>query len=162
MRNILLIILSILTFSFVTLNEPPHQLNNPSTPQLVNSTTPHPINSTTHQLLNSSTRQLLKKPTMKLALLKYSGGGDWYSNPTALPNLAKFCNDKLGTNLDPDYATVEVASADLFNYPFVHMTDTEMSYFRIQMPRICACIYWRVAFCISTTIMAWTPSCGLP
>ncbi len=57
-----------------------------------------------------------------MALLKYSGGGDWYSNPTALPNLAKYCNTNLGTNFDPDYATVEVGNADLFNYPFAHMT----------------------------------------
>jgi len=60
--------------------------------------------------------------TLKLALMKYNGGGDWYANPTALPNLAKFCNKELGTNLDPDYATVEVGSAELYNYPFVHMT----------------------------------------
>lgn len=63
-----------------------------------------------------------EEETLKLALLKYNGGGDWYSNPTALPNLAKFCNDKLGTNFDIEYETVEVANADLFNYPFVHMT----------------------------------------
>lgn len=60
--------------------------------------------------------------TLKLALLKYSGGGDWYSNPTSLPNLAAFCNEVLGTNFDPDYAVVEVGSAELFNFPFVHMT----------------------------------------
>ena len=60
--------------------------------------------------------------TIKLALLKYQGGGDWYSNPTSLPNLARFCNQHLGTNFDADYATVEVGSVDLFNYPFVHMT----------------------------------------
>lgn len=59
---------------------------------------------------------------LKMGLLKYNGGGDWYANPTALPNLAKFCNDNLGTNFDPDYATVEVGSAELFNYPFLHMT----------------------------------------
>ena len=59
---------------------------------------------------------------LKLALLKYHGGGDWYANPTALPNLAKFCNESLGTNLDPEYATVEVGSAELYNHPFVHMT----------------------------------------
>ncbi len=59
---------------------------------------------------------------LKLALMKYSGGGDWYANPTALPNLSKFCNRELGTNLDPNYATVEVGSAELFNYPFVHLT----------------------------------------
>lgn len=60
--------------------------------------------------------------TIKFALLKYNGGGDWYSNPTALTNLSEFCNTELGMNIDPDYATVEVGNADLFNYPFVHMT----------------------------------------
>ena len=59
---------------------------------------------------------------LKLALLKYSGGGDWYANPTALPNLAHFCKSELGIPFDIDYATVEVGSAELFNYPFVHMT----------------------------------------
>ena len=34
----------------------------------------------------------------KLALLKYKGGGDWYANPTSLPNLIRFCNDKLFGN----------------------------------------------------------------
>jgi len=62
------------------------------------------------------------KGALKMALLKYSGGGDWYSNPTALPNLAEFCNDNLGTDFSPEYATVEVGSADLFNYPFIYMT----------------------------------------
>ncbi len=63
-----------------------------------------------------------EEPTLKLALLKYSGGGDWYANPTSLENLSAFCNSALGTDLNPDYATVEVGSADLFNYPFIHMT----------------------------------------
>jgi hypothetical protein len=63
-----------------------------------------------------------KPPTLKLALLKYRGGGDWYANPTALPNLARFCNERLGTNFDPDYATVEAGSVEIFNYPFIHMT----------------------------------------
>ena len=59
---------------------------------------------------------------MKMAVLKYSGGGDWYANPTALTNLAKFCNQQMNTTFDTDYATVEVGSAEIFNYPFVHMT----------------------------------------
>lgn len=59
---------------------------------------------------------------LQMALLKYSGGGDWYANPTSLPNLATFCNETLHTAFNPDYATVEVGSADLFNHPFVHMT----------------------------------------
>ena len=61
-------------------------------------------------------------PSLKMALLKYSGGGDWYSNPTSLPNLATFCNEQLGTNFERENAVVEVGSAELFNYPFVHMT----------------------------------------
>ncbi len=60
-------------------------------------------------------------PALKMALLKYNGG-DWYSNPTALPNLARFCNEKIGTNFDPDYETVETGSAELFNHPWIHMT----------------------------------------
>lgn len=59
--------------------------------------------------------------TLKMALLKYSGG-DWYSNPTALPNLAAFCNQQINTNFDTDYQTVAVGSAELFNYAFVYMT----------------------------------------
>ncbi|MDR3046728.1 MAG: DUF4159 domain-containing protein [Bacteroidales bacterium] len=58
----------------------------------------------------------------EIALLKYRGGGDWYANPTSLTNLIKFCNTNLGTNLNPKYATVEVGSPDIFNYPFVHAT----------------------------------------
>jgi hypothetical protein len=57
-----------------------------------------------------------------LALLKYNGGGDWYANPTSLPNLTKFCNDNLGTTLNPTPATVEAGSAQIFNYPFIHIT----------------------------------------
>ena len=61
-------------------------------------------------------------PGFRIGLLKYNGGGDWYANPTALPNLARFCNEEIGTQIDPDYGTVEVGSAELFNYPFIHMT----------------------------------------
>lgn len=58
----------------------------------------------------------------EIAVLKYSGGGDWYGNPTALPNLAKFCNQNINTKITAKTATVEVGSPDLFSYPFVHMT----------------------------------------
>lgn len=58
----------------------------------------------------------------QLALLKYSGGGDWYANPTSLPNLIKFCNQNLGMALDAKPATVDVGSADIFQYPYVHAT----------------------------------------
>lgn len=63
-----------------------------------------------------------ESPGIRLALLKYGGGGDWYANPSSLINLAKFCNQQLGTAFDPNYATVDVGSSDIFNYPFLHMT----------------------------------------
>jgi hypothetical protein len=58
----------------------------------------------------------------KLAVLKYGGGGDWYSNPTSLGNLVEFCNKELKTNIDPEPDVVEVGSGDIYNYPFIHMT----------------------------------------
>mgnify|MGYP001765606127 FL=1 len=62
------------------------------------------------------------KSTAKLGLLKYKGGGDWYANPTALPNLAKFCNQQLNMSLSTQINEVEPGSTELFNYPFLHMT----------------------------------------
>jgi len=58
----------------------------------------------------------------QIGLLKYRGGGDWYANPTALPNLIRFCNAEIGTELQSDPATVSVDSPGLFQYPFLHMT----------------------------------------
>jgi len=59
---------------------------------------------------------------ISIAKLKYHGGGDWYANKTALPNLISFCNHNLDMNLKPDGDIVEVGSPDLFLYPYVYMT----------------------------------------
>ncbi|MGB0973505.1 MAG: DUF4159 domain-containing protein [Flavobacteriaceae bacterium] len=58
----------------------------------------------------------------EVAVLKYNGGGDWYSNPTALTNLIQFCNTNINTTIKPKYKSVEVGSAEIHQYPFVHMT----------------------------------------
>ncbi|AIN74594.1 DUF4159 domain-containing protein [Flavobacterium psychrophilum] len=60
--------------------------------------------------------------SQEIALLKYSGGGDWYANPTSLPNLIKFCNQNINTTIKTKPVTVTPASADIFSYPFIHMT----------------------------------------
>ena len=57
-----------------------------------------------------------------VAVLKYNGGGDWYSNPTALPNLIKFCNQQINTSLQEKPQTVSLLDVELFNYPLIHMT----------------------------------------
>lgn len=62
------------------------------------------------------------KTSVKIGLLKYNGGGDWYANPTSLPNLIRFCNENLKTSINPEPVTVDVGSKDIFNFPFIHMT----------------------------------------
>jgi hypothetical protein len=59
---------------------------------------------------------------LKLGLLVYGGGGDWYANPTSVKNLAKYCNQNLGMNLEAGEERIEVGSPEIFNYAFFHMT----------------------------------------
>lgn len=58
----------------------------------------------------------------EIAILKYNGGGDWYANPTALPNLIRFCNKNINTKINEKPETVTVGSTAIFQYPFLHMT----------------------------------------
>ena len=58
----------------------------------------------------------------EIAILKYKGGGDWYANPTALPNLIRFCNANIGTKIKEQPKTVEVGDISIFQYPYLHMT----------------------------------------
>ncbi len=58
----------------------------------------------------------------EIAILKYKGGGDWYANPTSLPNLIAFCNANINTKLDAKPEVVETGSPDIFQYPMLHMT----------------------------------------
>lgn len=62
-------------------------------------------------------------PSFQIAIMKYNGGGDWYANlETSLPNLIRFSNKELGTNINPEQSIVEASSPDLFSFPFIHMT----------------------------------------
>ncbi len=65
---------------------------------------------------------LRAQEVIKIAKLKYQGGGDWYANKTALPNLIDFCNSNLQMNLARVEDIVEVGSPDLFLYPYIYMT----------------------------------------
>lgn len=63
-----------------------------------------------------------QKHAYQLAILKYNGGGDWYANPSALNNLILFTNERLGTDIDPEYEVVDASGREIFNYPMIHMT----------------------------------------
>ncbi|MDG2443845.1 MAG: DUF4159 domain-containing protein [Flavobacteriaceae bacterium] len=58
----------------------------------------------------------------EVAVLKYNGGGDWYANPTAIPNLIEFSNKNIKTLISKNPTSVSVGSSDLFNFPIVFMT----------------------------------------
>ncbi len=60
--------------------------------------------------------------SLQIAKLKYDGGGDWYANKTALPNLIDFCNRNLKTDIKRGGEVVAVGSPDLFLFPYVYMT----------------------------------------
>lgn len=65
---------------------------------------------------------VVAQQSIKIAKLKYNGGGDWYANKTALPNLIAFCTRNLQMNLVKSEDVVEVGSTDIFLYPYVYMT----------------------------------------
>jgi hypothetical protein len=60
--------------------------------------------------------------SFQIAKVKYKGGGDWYANKTALPNLIKFCNQQIKTNMNPSDANVDIGSPEIFNYPWLYLT----------------------------------------
>ena len=64
-----------------------------------------------------------------VAILKYNGGGDWYANPTAVPNLIKFTNDKIKTNISKNPQSVAANSTDIFNFHILFMTGHGNVYF---------------------------------
>jgi len=73
-------------------------------------------------LLLSASQRVTIAQELKIAKLKYNGGGDWYANKTALPNLIAFCNAALKTNIAAEEDIVEVGGAEIFLYPYVYMT----------------------------------------
>jgi len=58
----------------------------------------------------------------EVAILKYNGGGDWYANQTAIPNLIEFSNENIKTKISKDPIIVSVGSSDIYNFPIVFMT----------------------------------------
>lgn len=66
--------------------------------------------------------QSIHGQNLKIARLRYQGGGDWYANKTALPNLLKFCRDQLNINFNPEEDIVDPAGKEIFNYPYIYLT----------------------------------------
>ena len=81
-------------------------------------------------------------PTLKLGLLKYNGGGDWYSNPTSLMNLALFCNKNLNTPVSYTHLRAHETVLDLVCRLLLekkkiprHYTVSEFDHMQINHPQ---------------------------
>ena len=119
------------------------------------------IKSITFLVLMLSSSILFGQGDFQLAVLKYNGGGDYYANPTALPNLIKFFNKNFDAKISEDVPYVEASSPDLMLYPFIHMTGHGNVVFQQLKQKISASIVWQVAFFTSMTITVWTNSSEL-
>ncbi len=58
----------------------------------------------------------------QIARVKYSGGGDWYNDPSAEVNLLKFVSKNTTVEVFPEYTFVDVSTNDIFSYPFLFLT----------------------------------------
>jgi hypothetical protein len=59
---------------------------------------------------------------LKIAKLQYEGGGDWYANPTSVPNLIDFIRKNTTIQLDPEEQVVRPSGTQIFQFPYVYMT----------------------------------------
>jgi hypothetical protein len=57
-----------------------------------------------------------------IARLKYHGGGDWYSDPSSLPNLCAALNERTNIKAAPREDVIEITDPELFKYPYLYMT----------------------------------------
>ncbi len=61
-------------------------------------------------------------PLFTIARLQYNGGGDWYSDPSSLPNLLRFINEHTQIDAAGEEARVEIMDEELYSYPYLYMT----------------------------------------
>jgi hypothetical protein len=61
-------------------------------------------------------------PKLTIARLQYEGGGDWYANPSSLPNLLKAINERTTLRVEPTEARVTLMDERIWDYPFLHVT----------------------------------------
>jgi hypothetical protein len=62
------------------------------------------------------------QPLFTIARLQYGGGGDWYSDPSALPNLLRFLKQHTQIDTAEEEAQVQIMDEELFSYPYIYMT----------------------------------------
>ncbi len=59
---------------------------------------------------------------MTIGRLHYDGGGDWYANPSSLPNLLAAVRTRTGLRVAAEERVVTLSDDDLWNVPYIYMT----------------------------------------
>jgi len=80
---------------------------------------------------------------LTIARLQYDGGGDWYANPSSIPNLLKAINERTSLKVEPTESRVSLKDDRLWDHPFLHVTghgvikfsDTEVQRLREYLNR---------------------------
>lgn len=73
-------------------------------------------------VLSVTAQQTLDREAISIARLKYSGGGDWYNDPSCIPNLAAFFEEQTGSRCNRDEVRLALSDEALFSQPFLFMT----------------------------------------
>jgi hypothetical protein len=73
-------------------------------------------------VLTATTQPLAAPGTLTIAQLQYDGGGDWYANPTGLPNLLRAIGAETGMAVAERPAQVRLTDARLWSYPYIYIT----------------------------------------
>ena len=61
-------------------------------------------------------------PRLTIARLQYDGGGDWYANPSSIPNLLKAISERTSLEVELTEARVRLTDEQLWDHPFLHVT----------------------------------------
>jgi len=61
-------------------------------------------------------------PTMTIGRLHYDGGGDWYANPSSLPNLLRAIRERTALRVAERERVVTLTDAELWTTPYIYMT----------------------------------------
>ena len=60
--------------------------------------------------------------SFSIARVHYSGGGDWYSDPSSLPNLLNYLNSNTPMSAHPEEFRIKLTDNDANQYPYLYMT----------------------------------------
>jgi hypothetical protein len=95
---------------------------------------------------------------LTIARLQYDGGGDWYANPSSLPNLLAAIRQRTSLQVDKTEARVTLMDDKLWDYPFIHVTGHGNIHF--SDAEIVRLRDYLAASCTSTTTMVWMKAFG--